>query len=264
MASKQRPGVMPGRHERMSAVDTAWLRMEGPGNAMTIVSVMTTATPVDAADLRRVVATRLLSFPRFRQKPVPDALGASWHEAAEFDLDAHVVGTQLPEPAGKFELEQLVSRLVSERLDPERPLWQIHFVERYGEGSAWVLRVHHCYADGTAMVGVLLSLTEPGPDPAPDPARSAASHRPGGPRTSGERPGVPRPLRTWLDQLSLPASDIVENVVTEGARLLESGVHQLFHSEGAANLASQAGAWLPNSRACSRCPTIRSRRCAAS
>ncbi|HEX6571842.1 MAG TPA: wax ester/triacylglycerol synthase family O-acyltransferase [Steroidobacteraceae bacterium] len=241
MASKQRPGVTPGRHERMSPVDTAWLRMEGRTDAMSIVSVMTTATPVDAAELRRVVATRLLSFPRFRQRPVTDALGASWHEAAEVDLDAHVVTTPLPEPAGKFELEQLVSRLAGERLDPARPLWQIHFVERYGEGSAWVLRVHHCYADGTAMVGVLLSLTEPGAGPANDPTRPDAADRARVARRSGERPGVPRPLRTWLDQLSLPASDIVGNVVAEGARLLESGVHQLFHPESAANLASQAG-----------------------
>jgi diacylglycerol O-acyltransferase len=241
MANKQRPGMSPGRHERMSPVDTAWLRMEGPTDALSIVSVMTTDTPVAAAELRRLVATRLLSFPRFRQRPVADALGASWHEAAAFDLDAHVVATQLPEPAGKIELEQLVSRLAGERLDPTRPLWQIHFVERYGEGSAWVLRVHHCYADGTAMVGVLLSLTESGAHPANDPSGPAASRRRGGDRRPGERPGVPRPLRTWLDQLSLPASDVLDNVVAEGARRLEAGVDTLFHPDSAAKVASQVG-----------------------
>jgi diacylglycerol O-acyltransferase len=241
MANRQRPGGTPGRHERMSPIDTAWLRMEGPADAMSIVSVMTTATPVDAAELRRVVATRLLSYPRFRQRPVADALGASWHDAAEFDLDAHVIATQLPEPAGKFELEQFVSRLASERLDPTRPLWQIHFVARYGEGSAWVLRVHHCYADGTAMVGVLMSLTGPGAVLANDPSGPAASRRPGGARRSGERPGVTRPFKSWLDQLSLPAGDLLDNVVAEGARRLESGVHPLFHPERAAKFASLAG-----------------------
>ena len=49
------------------------------------------------------------------------------------------------------------------------------------------------------------------------------------------------PLLNWLDQLSQPAGDIIENALAEGARLLESGVHQLFHPEHAAALASQAG-----------------------
>ncbi len=67
MASRNRAATGSGQHERMSAVDTAWLRMDGPANTMMIVSVMTTATPVPAADLRRVLETRLLCFPRFPQ-----------------------------------------------------------------------------------------------------------------------------------------------------------------------------------------------------
>ena len=60
MASRKRAATGGGQHERMSAVDTAWLRMDGPANTMMIVSVMATATPVPAADLRRVLETRLL------------------------------------------------------------------------------------------------------------------------------------------------------------------------------------------------------------
>ena len=193
---------MADRHERMSAVDTAWLRMDDAGNAMTIVSVLATATPVHAAALRETVATRLLCFSRFMRRPVSDAFGASWHEHLDFDLDQHFVVTQLPEPAGKTELQDLAARLAGERLDPTRPLWQIHFVERYGSGSAWVLRVHHCYADGVAMVRVLLSLT---------------------------------------GQEQHPGADLLENAPAEDARLLESDVHPLFHPDDAANLAAHAG-----------------------
>ena len=232
-----RPHAATGeKHERMSPIDTAWLRMDGPDSAMMIVSVMTTATPLQATQVRDVLRTRLLCFPRFRQRPVPDALGASWHEARDFDLDQHLVVTELPGRGGKRELEALTARLAGERLEPSRPWWQIHLVERYGTGSAWILRVHHCYADGIAMVRVLLSLTEQDPGPALAGAHAAAQ-RP--PRTEAD--GTPAPWREWLERLSQPASDIVESALAEGARLLETGVHDLFHPERAAALASQAG-----------------------
>ena len=127
---------------------------------------MTTATPVPTADLRRVLETRLLCFPRFRKRVETDPLGASWIEDENFDLDAHFVVTALPGKGGRHELQALAARLASQRFDPARPLWQLHFVERYGTGSAWVLRLHHCYADGIAMIRVLLSLTEQDAGPA--------------------------------------------------------------------------------------------------
>ena len=47
-------------------------------------------------------------------------------------------------------------------------------------GSAWVMRLHHCYADGIAMVRVLLSMTEQDSGPAMagahDPALTATGH----------------------------------------------------------------------------------------
>jgi WS/DGAT/MGAT family acyltransferase len=49
------------------------------------------------------------------------------------------------------------------------------------------------------------------------------------------------PLLNWVDQLSRPANDILENVMAEGAKLLEGGIHKLFHPEEAAAMARQAG-----------------------
>jgi WS/DGAT/MGAT family acyltransferase len=236
MGGRRTRGTALQRHERMSVIDTAWLRMDCDGNASVIVSVLTTATPVGLADLRQVLATRLLCFPRFRLRPVADALGASWHEDPAFDLDAHLVVASLPEPAGPAELQSLAAQLAAERLDPARPLWQVHFVERYGSGSAWVLRVHHCYADGMAMVRVLLSLTEQ--DAGPALAASSVAGRSHGPAVQF---GRLQPLVQWLDQVSQPASDILESALAEGARLLEGGVHRMFHPEETARIASQAG-----------------------
>src|SRR3546814_9532554 len=60
----------------------------------------------------------------------------------------------------KRALERFVSQLASSPLDKHRPLWQFHLVERYQGGSALVARLHHSYADGIALVQVLLSLTD--------------------------------------------------------------------------------------------------------
>jgi diacylglycerol O-acyltransferase / wax synthase len=238
MASRKRAATGGRQHERMSAVDTAWLRMDGPASTVMLVSARTTATPVPAAGLRRVLETRLLCFPRFRKRVETDPLGASWIEDEDFDLDAHFVVTRLPGRGGRRELQALAARLAGERFDPARPLWQLHFVERYGTGSAWVLRLHHCYADGIAMIRVLLSLTEQ--DAGPGLAGAHAAESRAGPRARRQGAADPLQLLDWVSQLTQPAGDIVENVLAEGARLLETGVHKLFHPEVAAAVALQA------------------------
>jgi diacylglycerol O-acyltransferase len=152
------------RKSPMSRVDTAWLRMERPTNLMMITGVMMFETPLDIKTLRKVIETKFLSYPRFRQKAVDTPTGAFWQDDADFDLDWHVRLTALPGRGGKKELERLTSQMASTPLDKTKPLWQFHLVEKYGGGSALISRIHHCYADGIALVQVLLSLTEMGID----------------------------------------------------------------------------------------------------
>ncbi len=149
--------------QRISGVDTAWLRMEHPTNPMMIVGVMMFERRVSLRDARRVLEERWLAFPRFRQKAVQDAAGAWWEDDASFDMRHHLRAARLPAKGGKEELEELVSELASTPLDLDRPLWQFHLVENYAGGSALVARIHHCYADGIALVQVMLSMTDSGP-----------------------------------------------------------------------------------------------------
>ena len=148
------------RRESMSRVDTAWLRMERPTNLMMITGVLMFETPMALAKLKQVIRQRFLAYPRFGQKAVDTAAGASWQDDADFDLDWHVRLSALPGRAGKVELERFVSQLASTPLDKSKPLWQFHLVEHYLGGSAVIARIHHCYADGIALVQVLLSLTD--------------------------------------------------------------------------------------------------------
>jgi WS/DGAT/MGAT family acyltransferase len=151
---------MPSR-ERISGVDTAWLRMDHPTNLMMIVGVMMFEGKLGLAQLERLLRSRWLGFRRFRQKAVLDPAGAWWVEDEAFDMAWHLREVDLPGKAGKRELQALVSRLASESLDLDRPLWQFHVVRNYKGGTALVMRVHHCYADGIALVQVMLSLTAP-------------------------------------------------------------------------------------------------------
>jgi WS/DGAT/MGAT family acyltransferase len=148
----------------MSRVDTAWLRMERPTNLMMITGVMMLESPLDIKALRKVIESKFLSYPRFRQKVIDTPTGAFWQEDEDFDIDWHIRLTALPGKAGKKELERLTSQLASTPLDKTKPLWQFHLVERYGGGSALITRIHHCYADGMALVQVILSMTEMGED----------------------------------------------------------------------------------------------------
>ena len=223
------------RHERMSTIDTAWLRMDTPGNSMMIVGVSATETPIRRTDFRRMVRQRLLCFDRFRQRAVADPLGASWVLDDDLDLDYHVPVVKLPGAGGKAELEALCAELAATPLDPARPMWQLHLVEHYLGGSAWITRVHHCYADGIAMIRVLLSMTEQDPAPAMGGRAKSASS---GPR--GARPDV-LPVLSWIGRFTQPSGDILEHALAEGAKLLEAGIHQLFHPGKVSDLALQAG-----------------------
>jgi WS/DGAT/MGAT family acyltransferase len=223
-------------HERMSSVDTAWLRMDGPANSMMIVGVSATATPIRRADFRRMIEERLLCYPRFRHRAVVDAAGASWVLDRDFDLDAHLEYVALPAPGGKAQLQALAARLASRPLAPDRPMWQFHLVEKYLGGSAWITRIHHCYADGIAMIRVLLSMTEQDPGPA------LAGHPHVGRRkpTRKAQPDV-LPVLSWIGRFAQPAGDILEHALAEGARLLEGGIHRVFHPDNVSAVAAQAG-----------------------
>ena len=111
-----------------------------------------------------MVRKRFLAYPRFRQKAVDTPAGASWLEDEHFDLDLHVRITALPgrsdRKSEKKAFERFVSQLASSPLDKSKPLWQFHLIEKYGTGSAVVARIHHCYADGMALVQVMLSMTD--------------------------------------------------------------------------------------------------------
>ncbi|MET3929959.1 diacylglycerol O-acyltransferase [Lysobacter sp. OAE881] len=207
----------------MSRVDTAWLRMERPTNPMMITGVLMFAEPMSLERLKRVVKQRFLSYRRFRQKAVVMPAGAQWENDLNFNLDWHVQHAALPGRADKRALERFVSQLASSPLSHDRPLWQFHLVERFdGGGSALVARIHHSYADGIALVQVLLSLTDTQPD-------------------EGDGSELPR---TWLKKEHAGVArrvGAVDRYVQLGSKVVEKGLEMYRDPSLAAVLAKEGG-----------------------
>jgi len=217
------------RREKISSVDTAWLRMDRPSNLMMICGVLLFRERVDFGRLQSVVNDRWLRFGRFCQRPVQELGVAYWETSADFDINDHVVQVALPGRAGKRELQGLVSRLACTPLNPARPLWQYHFVDNYRGGSAMIARVHHCYADGIALVQVLLSMTDSAPDGPPALPAPPSKRR----RRESDDP---------LAELIAPVSSVMKMALKVGSTLIEKGAQLWLEPAKAVALAEQGGA----------------------
>lgn len=149
-------------------VDTIWLNMDRPNNLMVIESLMMLERPVDWDRFIAVVQTRIADrYPVFSQRPVPSRIPGllpHWEDVPDVVMEDHIIRATLPAPGDDVALQDYVNRFISSPLRRDRPLWEMHLIDGYGEGSAVYSRFHHALADGVALVQVLLSLTDPTPD----------------------------------------------------------------------------------------------------
>lgn len=146
--------------EPLTDNDVTWARMDVPGQPMVVTIVILLDQPLSEERLRETLQLRLLPLARFRQRVAWSAGRYRWLEDAPLDWTAHLYRAQLPEPADQRTLEEQIGRWTSEPLDFTRPLWRCFLVENYGPGCALVFRVHHCIADGVALLRVFLALTD--------------------------------------------------------------------------------------------------------
>lgn len=163
--------------ETMDSVDAAWLHMDRPENAADVVAMLSLAEPLRLERFRHLVEERLLPLERFRQRVAGNGLlgGAAWEDDPRFSLDRHVAHRRL-RSGGAAALRELVGEVATEPFDLARPPWRMVLADGFGEGAAVIVRIHHCVADGFALVGVLLSLADERAAERP-PLRRAPSYR---------------------------------------------------------------------------------------
>lgn len=163
----------------LGSVDHAWLRMDRPDNPMVITGVLTFDEPVDVERLRTTIEARLEPFRRFAQRVRPRRFGrAVWEDDRSFRVERHVEHRLLPGPADRATLQREIAALVSSPLPFDRPLWALDLLENPRDGrTVLVARLHHCLADGFALMRVPLGFTDDAPD-APHTARPAVPELP--------------------------------------------------------------------------------------
>jgi WS/DGAT/MGAT family acyltransferase len=140
-------------------------------------------------------------------------------------LDDHIGYAALPRAAGQPELQTLVGELAGTQFNPLRPWWSFHLVEQYQNGSAIVVRIHHCYADGIALMRVLLRLADGAKE-----ANAPPAHRSQAASSSAFS----------LESLYTPVAGLLAKTLREGADLIEHGLHYTLHPGEAAQVASGA------------------------
>ncbi|MDJ0816212.1 MAG: wax ester/triacylglycerol synthase family O-acyltransferase [Desulfobacterales bacterium] len=153
--------------ETMTKADNFWLCMDEPTNLMIITAFMEFEEPVNFKRLYATIESRLASFKRFRKRVVRPVSGVgvpNWETDKNYDLRSHLQRVALPAPGDKADLQEMISNLMTTPLDPNKPLWQVHLIENYGKGSVVFFRIHHCIADGIALVHVMLSTADTEPD----------------------------------------------------------------------------------------------------
>jgi diacylglycerol O-acyltransferase / wax synthase len=159
-----------GRFERLTVLDELFLHLEGPNTHMHVGgAAIFEGPPPDYEDLLESFERRLQLVPRFRQKlrTVPFGVGRPvWVDDTHFNLEYHVRHTALPTPGGEAEFKRLTARIMSQRLDRNKPLWEIWFAEGLSEGRyALISKTHHCLVDGVSgadIMSVILDLSPEG------------------------------------------------------------------------------------------------------
>lgn len=79
-----------------------------------------------------------------------------WDYDDEIDLDYHFRYVALPEPGGRRELFELISRLHGRALDRSRPLWEVHLIDGLSGGRfAIFTKTHHGLFDGVSFISLM-------------------------------------------------------------------------------------------------------------
>jgi WS/DGAT/MGAT family acyltransferase len=141
--------------DRLSATDAGFYYAETENAPLHVGSVAVFDGPAPSyGDLVRLLMAKLPQVPRYRQRvrEVPLSLGRPlWVDDPHFQILYHVRHTAVPKPGGQEQLRNLAGRVLGQRLDMAKPLWEVWLVEGLADDRwAVISKVHHCMVDGIA------------------------------------------------------------------------------------------------------------------
>jgi WS/DGAT/MGAT family acyltransferase len=204
--------------EQLAGMDAAFLALESPELPMHVVGVLLLDPAAGAGfsvdRLREVIEERVHKMPPFCRRLVAGPLALDkpyWHYDPDVDLDEHVFSAAVPAPGDLHALGDLVGAIAMERLDRDRPLWELHVAEGMADGRvALIAKVHHSTLYGAAGAEFIAELLDLSPEPADRPARPDLGPAP-------EPPGAAAmAARTALAQVRRPLS--IARLLVAGGR----------------------------------------------
>jgi WS/DGAT/MGAT family acyltransferase len=157
--------------DRMSPTDAGFYFAESENTPLHVGSVAVFEGPAPSyGDVVRLLLAKLPLVPRYRQRVrrVPMDLGRPlWVDDPHFQILYHVRHTAVPQPGGDEQLRNLAGRVLGQRLDLAKPLWELYLVEGLAD-DRWALisKVHHCMVDGIAGTDLMQLVFDLSPDAA--------------------------------------------------------------------------------------------------
>ncbi len=216
--------------DRLSGLDASFLALEDAGAQMHVGSCLLFEGRAPVYEqFAEQLHSRLHLVPRYRQKLAFPPLAQArpvWVDDPRFNPGYHVRHTALPEPASLEQLRNLAGRVLAQRLDRTKPLWEIWLVDQVEGGRfALITKTHHCLVDGVSGVDIATVLFDLEAEPAPP----------------------PQPPPAWVPRPEPSAAALVADSVTERASapldLARAATGALAHPERTAGrLARAAGA----------------------
>ena len=168
--------------DRMSALDATFFFAESENTPMHVGSVAVFEGPAPTyGDVVRLILGKLPKVPRYRQRvrPVPMQLGRPvWVDDPHFQILYHVRHTAVPRPGSDEQLRNLAGRVLGQRLDMAKPLWELWLVEGLAD-DRWALisKVHHCMVDGVAGTDLMQLMFDLQPEVTHEPVKDWTPRR---------------------------------------------------------------------------------------
>jgi diacylglycerol O-acyltransferase len=155
--------------DRMSPTDAGFYFAESENTPLHVGSVAVFEGPAPTyGEVIRLLLSKMPLVPRYRQRvrPVPFALGRPlWVDDPHFQILYHVRHTAVPGPGSEEQLRNLAGRVLGQRLDLAKPLWELWLVEGLENGRwAIISKVHHCMIDGVAGTDLMQLMFDVTPD----------------------------------------------------------------------------------------------------
>jgi WS/DGAT/MGAT family acyltransferase len=209
-------------NDRLTGLDASFLHLEDESAHMHVAAVMTfEGSPPAHSEVVEGIRSRLHLVPRYRQKLAFVPLGQGrprWVDDPHFNLNYHVRHTALPEPGTEDQLKRLAGRVFSQRLDRDKPLWEMWVVDGLDGGARFAVlsKTHHALVDGVSGIDIMSILfdakAEPDTQPPAEEKRWLPAPTPSGAQLLGE---------ALYERATVPAE------IVRGARALVRGPRRI-------------------------------------